>query len=66
MRTFIDRHIEQGRQKGEAALLPCLIEDKLDPRSEAIRKCIAVADADTPLHWPRRLLTAGSLDAVLH
>ncbi len=39
MQTFIDRYIEQGRQEGrqegEAALLLCLIEEKLGPPSAA-------------------------------
>ena len=66
MQTFIDRYIEQGRQEGEAALLLCLIEDKFGPPSEAIRQRIAAADADTLLRWSKRLLTADSLDTVLH
>jgi len=70
MQTFIDRYIEQGRQQGieqgEANVLLCLITKKFGPPSESVRQRIAAADADTLLHWSERILTADSLEAVLH
>ncbi|MBV5272212.1 MAG: DUF4351 domain-containing protein [Lamprocystis purpurea] len=74
MQTFIDRYIEQGRQQGieqgieqgEANVLLRLITKKFGPPSESVRQRIAAADADTLLHWSERILTADSLEAVLH
>ncbi|WP_051088801.1 RpnC/YadD family protein [Lamprocystis purpurea] len=78
MQTFIDRYIEQGRQQGieqgvtrglqegETAILLRLIDRKSGPPSEAVRTRITSADADTLLRWSDRILTADSLDAVLH
>ncbi len=78
MQTFIDRHIEQGRQQGieqgvtrgrqdgEAAILLRLIDRKFGAPNEAARARITSADPDTLLRWSDRILTADSLDAVLH
>ena len=66
MQTFIDRYIEQGRQEGEAAVLLRLIERKFGAPGETVRRRIADADADTLLRWSERILTADSLEAVLH
>ena len=70
MQTFIDRYIEQGRQEGrhegEATILLHLIERKFGTPSETIRRRIADADADMLLRWSERILTADSLEAVLH
>ena len=70
MQTFIDRYIEQGRQEGrqegEAAMLLRQIDQKFGPQSEAVRTRITSADPDTLLRWSDRILTADSLDAVLH
>ncbi len=70
MQTFIDRYIEQGRQEGrqegEAIVLLRLIERKFGPPSEAIRRRIADADSDTLLRWSERILSADTLDALLH
>ncbi len=70
MQTFIDRYIEQGRQEGmqagEAAVLLRQIERKFGPPSEAVRRRIADADSETLLRWSERILTADSLEAVLH
>jgi hypothetical protein len=74
MQTFIDRYIEQGRQQGieqgieqgEANVLLRLITKKFGPPSKSVRERIAAADADTLLHWSERILTADSLEAVLH
>lgn len=70
MQTFIDRYIEQGRQQGEqqgeAKVLLHQIEQKFGPPSESVRQRLAEADAETLLSWSERILTADSLDAVLH
>lgn len=70
MQTFIDRYIEQGvekgRQQGGATVLLHLIERKFGPPSESVRTRIASADPETLLAWSERILTADSVDAVLH
>jgi len=70
MQTFIDRYIEQGReqgrQQGEAAVLLRLIERKFGKPSEAVRERVFGADAETLLNWSERILTAESVEAVLH
>ncbi len=70
MQTFIDRYIEQGReqgrQQGEAALLLHLIERKFGTPSQAVRERVFGADAETLLNWSERILTAESVEAVLH
>lgn len=82
MQTFIDRYIEQGReqgrqqgreqgreqgqQEGEARVLMRLIERKFGQPPERIRQRILEADSETLLNWSERILTADTLDAVLH
>ena len=76
MQTFIDRYIEQGReqavskavtgQQGEAAVLLHLIERKFGTPSQAVRERVLTADTETLLNWSERILTAESLEAVLH
>ena len=74
MQTFIERYIEQGkqlglergRQEGQATLLLRLIERKFGPPSEAVLERIASADQDMLLRWSDRILTAESLDVLLH
>ncbi|WP_200241476.1 Rpn family recombination-promoting nuclease/putative transposase [Thiohalocapsa halophila] len=78
MQTFIDRYIDQGReqgreqgrqqgrQQGEAAVLLHLIERKFGTPSQAVRERVAAADSDTLLTWSERILTAESVEAVLH
>jgi hypothetical protein len=43
-----------------------LIERKFGPPSESVRQQISGADPETLLRWSERILTAESLDAVLH
>ena len=74
MQTFIDRYIEQGReqgreqgqQQGEARVLMRLIERKFGQPPERVRQRILEADSETLLNWSERILTADTLDAVLH
>ena len=78
MQTFIERYIEQGkqtgmelglargRQEGQAVVLLRQIERTFGPPSEAFGERIAGADAETILQWSDRILTAESLDGLLH
>ena len=74
MQTFIDRYIEQGRQQGwqtgrqegVANVLLRQIERKFGPPSESVRQRIACADPETLLSWSERILTADTVEAVLH
>ena len=43
-----------------------LIDRKFGPPSETVRARISSADPDALLRWSDRILTADSLDAVLH
>ncbi len=43
-----------------------LIEQKFGPPSAATRQRIVTADAGTLLRWSERILSADSLDALLH
>jgi hypothetical protein len=74
MQTFIDRYIEQGLeqgreqglQQGEATVLLRQIERKFGPPDPAVRERVLAADPATLLAWADRILSAESLDAVLH
>jgi hypothetical protein len=66
MQTFIDRSIEQGRQQGEAAVLLRQIERKFGPPSAEVRERVLSADPDRLLDWSERILTAETLESVLH
>jgi hypothetical protein len=66
MATFSERYIEQGLQQGEARLLLRLLTLKFGEPSPAQRARIEEADADTLLTWSERVLTAGSVEEVLH
>jgi hypothetical protein len=70
MQTFIDRYIEQGReqgrQQGEAAVLLRQIERKFGPPTPDIRERVLSADAERLLDWSERILTAETLESVLH
>ncbi len=50
----------------EAATRCHMIERKFGPPSESVRTRIASADPETLLAWSERILTADSVDAVLH
>ena len=57
---------QEGRQEGEAAVLLRLITLKFGPPSEPVRQRVQAADAETLLQWSERVLTAQSLDEVVH
>jgi len=58
--------IQKGHREGEAAMLLRLIARKFGPPTEAVRERIARADSETLLEWSDRILTAQTLDEVLH
>jgi len=66
MQTFIERYIEQGEKRGEAKLLLRLIERKFGPPTEPVRQQLLEADPETLLRWSDQILTADSLEAMLH
>ncbi len=66
MQTFIEHYIEQGEKRGEAKLLLRLIERKFGPPTEPVRQQLMAADPETLLRWSDRILTADSLEAMLH
>ena len=57
--------LQQGLQQGEAAVLIRLMERKFGALTEAQRRRIEAADAETLLEWSERILTAQSPDEVL-
>jgi len=58
--------IQKGRQEGEVAMLLRQIARKFGPPSETVRERITHADSETLLAWSDRILTAQTLDEVLH
>ena len=62
----VQQGVQQGLQQGETAVLLRQIERKFGPPSESIRRRIVEADAETLLTWSERILTADTLEAVLH
>ncbi|WP_020503458.1 DUF4351 domain-containing protein [Lamprocystis purpurea] len=65
-RIGIQKGHKEGRQEGEAAMLLRQITRKFGPPTEAVRERIARADSETLLEWSDRILTAQTLDEVLH
>jgi len=57
---------QRGEQRGEARMLTRQLTLKFGPLSPEIQQRISTADADTLLTWSERILTADSLEAVLH
>lgn len=66
MTSFAERFREQGMQKGEAAVVVRLLQSKFGDLPETARERIEAADPETLLVWSERILTASSLDEVLH
>ena len=56
---------QEGRQEGEATIVLRLISLKFGTPSDAVRRRIESADADTLLQWSEHILTAETLDEVL-
>jgi hypothetical protein len=57
---------EQWVQEGEAKALLRQIEIKFGPLNEDIRQRVEQADPKTVEAWLERILSADTLDAVLH
>ena len=55
-----------GRQEGEAAMLLRQIARKFGPPTAPVRERIERADSETLLAWSDRILTAQTLDEMLH
>ncbi len=66
MSSFAERFREQGMQQGEALILVRLIERKFGALTPELRRRIEDVDSETLLRWSERLLTAGSVEEVLH
>lgn len=57
--------LQEGLQQGEAAVLIRQMERKFGPLTEAQRRRIEGADADTLLEWSENILTATRPEEVL-
>ena len=74
MSTFAERFrqegmqkgIQEGMQKGEAAVLIRQLRLKFGALPDEKQRLIEAADSETLLQWSERVLTADSIDEVLH
>ena len=70
MSTFAERFreegMQQGMQQGEARVLLRQLERKFGALPAPVRQRVEQADAQTLLEWSERILTAGSVEEVLH
>ncbi|WP_420825639.1 DUF4351 domain-containing protein [Thiocystis minor] len=62
----VQQGIQQGVQQGEARLLRRLLASRFGELPEATLRAIEVADPDTLLQWSDRVLTARTLEDVVH
>jgi len=62
--TWKQEWLQEGKQKGEAALLLCLLERRFGALPGWARDRVAAADTVTLEEWGLRVLDAGSLDDV--
>jgi hypothetical protein len=62
----LQKGMEQGLRQGEAAVLLRLLERKFGTLPSEAQQRIREADAETLLAWSERVLTADSLDEVVH
>jgi hypothetical protein len=58
--------MQQGMQQGEAQVVLRLLERKFGALPAPVRRRVEQADAQTLLEWSERILTAGSVEEVLH
>ncbi len=65
-RIGIQKGHKEGHNEGAAAMLLRQIARKFGPPTETVRERIARADSETLLEWSDRILTAQTLDEVLH
>ncbi len=71
MTSFADRYreegMQQGMQQGEVAVVLRQMERKFGHRlTEADRKLIELADTETLLKWSDKILSANSIEEILH
>jgi len=63
---FIDQGMQQGMQQGEAQLLLHQLQHKFGALPDQTRTRIESADSETLLEWSMRILTAATIDEVIH
>jgi len=63
---FIEQGIQQGVQPGEAKILVRQLTSRFGQLPAETVERIEAADADTLLEWCERVLTAKTLDEILH
>ncbi len=67
MQQGIQRGMQQGIQQGEVAVLLRLMERKFGHRLTKIdRQLVESADAETLLKWSEKILSANSIEEILH
>jgi flagellar biosynthesis/type III secretory pathway protein FliH len=66
MMKGMQKGMQQGMQQGEAKVLIRQLTKRFGELPEEISRKIETADADTLLQWSERVLTAKTLDEVLH
>ena len=66
MREGMQKGIQKGRKEAEALVLARLLQRKFGELPESIRIQIEKADSDTLLEWLDRVLTADSINEVIH
>ena len=66
VRQGVQQGIQQGVQQGEARILLRLLSARFGVVPPEVQQRIESADADTLLHWSERVLTAPTLEDVLH
>ena len=62
----IRQGIQQGMQQGEVRMLVRLLTRKFGELPDNVRSRIESADAERLLEWSEKVLTATSIDDVLH
>jgi hypothetical protein len=63
---FIEQGVQQGVQQGEARILLRQLSARFGVLPPETRRKVETADADTLLQWSERILSAQTLDEVLH
>ncbi|MCU0836444.1 MAG: DUF4351 domain-containing protein [Chromatiaceae bacterium] len=63
---FVEQGLQQGVRQGEAEMLLRLLGRRFGEVPDEVRQRVETADAETLLQWSERLLTARSLEDVLH
>jgi hypothetical protein len=66
LRRGLEQGVQRGLQKGEAAVLLRQLHRKFGELPDAVRQRVETADPETLLTWSERILTAQSIDEVVH